>query len=816
MQNLRQPLYLECVSVYKKVQNIIHISEAWKGKIMFKKIFAIVIAMVLLTQTAVFADDATVTRGSIAGKTVNLVYVNMVPGRVGETGLANNSVVSTEPVGNIIKKQAAKRKKLLASVNGGYFNAYFKGDGKQFPDNCPKIYATVLEDGALINGGGNSKLPTIGFTKDGTAIMDKVALTPYVNVNGERAFSTWGVNSFFKDASAIMHFTDEMTLTVPLTSDMKMAVIENGVVTSVSEGHSINLTQGMDVLAFCSNAYAQPPSVGSKVTFTVERTPNRTEDQEIWDRVVSAVSVGPMLVNNGQNVSRDNPTFTEQNQQPDTVTLKGFIGVMKDGRVVMGTVTASNVNLANYLVSIGCADAMCLDGGASTMLYTPQKGFINSGGRNFANILSIVDKYDVAKEPEKPKAENIYDNTEEPDLSFDTSSLLSIKDKDSAVNLVSNVVMGMSANEKISVKAKDQLAYLAEEAAARSAALVIDDDIRINDGTTTIDATVRSDVKDEIASTLSNNNVNIRNIREKARIETTKNDVVLIGKEYMSSNLDVVEAVTPFAALEFDPEDVADLRIEKTGTNKVRVNFNQKESTKKVTIKFPGITDDNYKAIVDDNGNVIGGTYNPITDELSAKISGSGEFSVITNEKDFVDIKNSPAAVQNAIKKLATKGIIKGTSETEFSPDSSITRAEVAALIVRILSADDPNADGGFTDVTRSNWYFGAAGSSKKENVIEGYEDNTFRGTVVIPKVQIDAVIARTLKNRLGYLQPSVSVLDEFTDNANIPQWAKNDIALETYANMVIKRTDSSYEPNTEMTRGDAALVLEKLFDKVW
>jgi len=35
-------------------------------------------------------------------------------------------------------------------------------------------------------------------------------------------------------------------------------------------------------------------------------------------------------------------------------------------------------------------------------------------------------------------------------------------------------------------------------------------------------------------------------------------------------------------------------------------------------------------------------------------------------------------------------------------------------------------------------------------------------------------------------------------------------------AGMVTKRTDNKFLPNGDMTRGDAALVLKKLFDKIW
>lgn len=413
------------------------------------------------------------------------------------------------------------------------------------------------------------------------------------------------------------------------------------------------------------------------------------------------------------------------------------------------------------------------------------------------------------------KAENIY-NGNEVDLNFDTSFINSIKDVDSAISLLNSVVDSMSAEEKSSIKAKDQLAYLAEEVAARSATVNVDDDIVINDESISSAIDTVSSVKNNSADVLRSNELNIRSIRGKAKIKTTKADKVSINKENVTKAVDIIEASTPFGSFEFEPKAVSELTVENAGTNKIKVDFNKTDRTTKVNIKFPDISTDNFKAIVDEKGNTLVTKYNPITDELSAKISESGVFTVVENEKSFDDIKSASLEVQAAIKKLASAGVIKGTSETEFSPNSSITRAEIAALIVRILNVDAPNADGGFSDVTRENWYFGAAGSSKRENIIAGYEDNTFRGTVVIPKVQITSVLARTLKNRLGYNDVNVSQLSEFSDSSKIPNWAKNDVALAAYANMVIRRTDSSFASDIQMTRGDAAIVIEKLYDKVW
>lgn len=54
-----------------------------------------------------------------------------------------------------------------------------------------------------------------------------------------------------------------------------------------------------------------------------------------------------------------------------------------------------------------------------------------------------------------------------------------------------------------------------------------------------------------------------------------------------------------------------------------------------------------------------------------------------SNEKDFTDIANKSAEMQKAIRYLASKGIINGTTPTTFSPDGSINRAEIATLLVK-------------------------------------------------------------------------------------------------------------------------------------
>lgn len=319
--------------------------------------------------------------------------------------------------------------------------------------------------------------------------------------------------------------------------------------------------------------------------------------------------------------------------------------------------------------------------------------------------------------------------------------------------------------------------------------------------------------------TLADNGVKTqRKITKTVKVKSTsKNKTVKVVKDTAETTVDTVKVETAFASVSIPAAAQTEFELTQQETNKVKVKFNT-DKTATMKISFPGISGDTtYMAVVDENGKAIGGKYNPATGELEAKISASGVYSVVYNEKDFEDIKNKSAEMQNAIKTLAAKGIINGTSETTFSPDSSITRAEIVALMLHTLSKLDPNQDGGFADVTKENWYFGAAGSSRKYGIINGYEDNTFRGNDVISKEQIIAVTARILRNEMNYKTPeNISEYLKYADAESISEWAKQDIALAEMANIVLQRVDGKFVKGDEMTRGDAAVILMRLFDKIW
>lgn len=298
---------------------------------------------------------------------------------------------------------------------------------------------------------------------------------------------------------------------------------------------------------------------------------------------------------------------------------------------------------------------------------------------------------------------------------------------------------------------------------------------------------------------------------EKAAIET-----LTINDKNFRVSYDLDELKNMIGDEEFTSFDIDTTAIT-SKTKKISINFDT-DKTKTMKISFPGLSGDSkYMAIVDEKGNPVGGRYNPATDAVEARISESGVYQIVNNEKDFEDIKNKSKEMQESIKILAAKGIIEGTSAKEFSPDDTITRAEIAALLLRVLSQIDPNADGEFADVKKSDWFYGTAGSAKKYGMITGFEDNTFRGNAVIEKDQILTISSRVLKREMKYKTPdNIAEWLTFKDAGSIEEWAREDIAVATMANIITRNEDNTIRASESMKRGDAALIIMRLFYKIW
>ena len=169
----------------------------------------------------------------------------------------------------------------------------------------------------------------------------------------------------------------------------------------------------------------------------------------------------------------------------------------------------------------------------------------------------------------------------------------------------------------------------------------------------------------------------------------------------------------------------------------------------------------------------------------------------LVSAKSFTDLPETSAYFQ-AVDRLSNLGIIKGTTDTTYTPDGLVTREQAAILFAKYSTAlvnyfgPDASAAAPFADC-KDNTYFSAIAQCKSTGIIDGIGDNKFDPTGNITYAQAVKMVITAL----GYKFPLVDGAD----------WAVNYFAKAT--EIEILGGFSGKAVNAAMTRGEMALLMD-------
>lgn len=149
----------------------------------------------------------------------------------------------------------------------------------------------------------------------------------------------------------------------------------------------------------------------------------------------------------------------------------------------------------------------------------------------------------------------------------------------------------------------------------------------------------------------------------------------------------------------------------------------------------------------------------------------------VKKSKTFPDVPNG-AWYEQAVCALAAEGFLLGFPDGTFRPEAGITRAEFAAIVVRIeANSEFSAAPNKFTDVPNSHWAYEYINTAADKGWILGYENGSYKPDSPITRAEAVTLLNRVLGRAADkeYIA-SHSELPGFSD---VPQsyWAYFDIA---------------------------------------
>ncbi|CAM3120237.1 phosphodiester glycosidase family protein [Paenibacillus sediminis] len=318
---------------------------------------------------------------SINGKSFTVQTVTIPKGTPVTLGLAKGQVGQTAPFASIVKMYQAE-----AAINGAFFEAYH---------GAPDPYGTLIRNGQIAHIGRYGT--TIGFLKDGTALMDSLMISITGTVTGQNGRSQGWYATFVNrtpadGASTDILFNSARGGKVGFKGGTAV-VIENGKVTKKTTNINISIPRDGYVLVYTGTQKSRADrfEVGDVVKMTLSYKDSQGHTIP-WDDVVTAVGAGPRLVKDGKVQLNPEAEGFKDEKILKNAAARSAIGIKEDGSIVIATVSGVTMKQwAAVMQKLGVKQAMNLDGGASSALYAGGT-ILTKPGRELSNTLVFGSK----------------------------------------------------------------------------------------------------------------------------------------------------------------------------------------------------------------------------------------------------------------------------------------------------------------------------------------------------------------------------------------------------------------------------------------
>lgn len=195
-------------------------------------------------------------------------------------------------------------------------------------------------------------------------------------------------------------------------------------------------------------------------------------------------------------------------------------------------------------------------------------------------------------------------------------------------------------------------------------------------------------------------------------------------------------------------------------------------------------------------------------------VNGSGRVKIAENlhkEALFKDVKESDWFFET-VKYMSEKGLMNGISDAEFAPDDTLTRAMLVTMLYRAEGEPYTDKRAEFSDVPPESYYADAVSWARQNGIINGISETEFSPEESIAREQIAAVIYRYAAYK-GVVQSGMqeSKLD-YADTAHISDYAAEGVIYCTLNSIMNGKDNNMFAPKDNASRAEAAAVLQRVF----
>lgn len=147
-------------------------------------------------------------------------------------------------------------------------------------------------------------------------------------------------------------------------------------------------------------------------------------------------------------------------------------------------------------------------------------------------------------------------------------------------------------------------------------------------------------------------------------------------------------------------------------------------------------------------------------------------------------------------------GLMRGTSDTTFSPNADVTRGMFVQTLYNLSGEEDIEGEAPFIDLIGTEYYAEAVVWAWEHDIVTGYDDGTFRGEKFITREELMHLLFRYVG------EEKVKATLSREDSTEIALWAKAAVSWGTKKSLASGKQGHLFDPRAKATRGELAQIL--------
>ena len=192
------------------------------------------------------------------------------------------------------------------------------------------------------------------------------------------------------------------------------------------------------------------------------------------------------------------------------------------------------------------------------------------------------------------------------------------------------------------------------------------------------------------------------------------------------------------------------------------------------------------------------------TDDLPWLLPSDDDWSDASRR--FDDVSRN-AWYRDAVDFVVGNDLMNGVSNNLFAPNDTMTRAMVVTVLYRLEGEPYTYGSTRFTDVVSGSWYADAVAWASENGIVKGTSDTTFSPKQDVTREQLAAILYR-YSEYCGYRTSGGMSIAGFSDADEVSAYARDAVRWAYGIGLIEGRTAATLAPKGTATRAEVATIL--------